>query len=184
MPSVGEGHACQTSPGTESGVCRSPLPLLPSGVLPSTPSAAGHHSLVRALHKYHSPVRLLAPSSTASPPRLPVAALNRLSAAVGEARPPRFRRIPFVHDVALDPGRATGPRIAAPQILPSAPLTTSASAAWPFRGSIPHPARLLCTLRRGRRRTQRNTRYRAGATPYRRETFLVRRLRQQNRVNT
>jgi len=35
-----------------------------------------------------------------------------------------------------------------------------------FRGSIPHPTRLLCTLRRGRHLPRRNTRYRAGATPY------------------
>src|SRR3954468_22674667 len=34
------------------------------------------------------------------------------------------------------------------------------------RGSIPHPTRLLCTLRRGRRLPRRNTRYQAGATPY------------------
>src|SRR3954470_17387062 len=39
------------------------------------------------------------------------------------------------------------------------------------RGSIPHPTRLLCTLRRGRRLPRRNTRYRAGATPYPDRTF-------------
>ena len=44
--------------------------------------------------------------------------------------------------------------------------TTSASARSNFRGSIAHPARSLCTLRRGRRQPRRNTRYRAGATPY------------------
>jgi hypothetical protein len=74
--SVGESHACRTSSGAGSGVRRDPLPL-PSGVLPSTPSAAGHPRLVRALRRYYYPVRLLTPSSTASPPRLPVAALNR-----------------------------------------------------------------------------------------------------------
>jgi hypothetical protein len=50
-------------------------------------------------------------------------------AAAGGRRPPRFRRVPFLRDVASDPGRATGPRIAAPHILPSAPLTASAPAA-------------------------------------------------------
>src|SRR5580698_5879297 len=40
-----------------------------------------------------------------------------------------------------------------------------------FRGSIPHPTRLLCTLRRGRHLPRRNTRYRAGATPYPGRTF-------------
>src|SRR4051794_17891069 len=39
------------------------------------------------------------------------------------------------------------------------------------RGSIPHPTRLLCTLRRGRHLPQRNTRYQAGATPYLDRTF-------------
>jgi hypothetical protein len=40
-----------------------------------------------------------------------------------------------------------------------------------FRGSIPHPTRLLCTLRRSCRLPRRNTRYRAGATPYPGRTF-------------
>jgi len=43
-------------------------------------------------------------------------------------RSPRFRRVPFVRDVALDPGRATEPRIAVPHMLPSACLTASAPA--------------------------------------------------------
>jgi hypothetical protein len=91
--------------------------------------------------------------------------------AVGGARSPRFRRAPFVRDVALDPGGATGPRISAPHMLPSTPLTVSASAESPFRGSLPLPTRSLCTLRRGRHRTRRNTRYQAGATPYLGRTF-------------
>jgi len=49
-------------------------------------------------------------------------------ATAGQTRSPRFRRVPFLRDVASDPGRATGPRIAAPHILPSAPLTASAPA--------------------------------------------------------
>ena len=44
--------------------------------------------------------------------------------------------------------------------------TASASACCIFRGSITHPARSLCTLRRGRHLPPRNTRYQAGATPY------------------
>ena len=65
-------------------------------------------------------------------------------------RSPRFQRDPCVRDVASDPGRATAPRMAAPQILPSTPpLTVSAPAYWPFRGSFPHPTHLLCPLRRG-----------------------------------
>ncbi len=35
-----------------------------------------------------------------------------------------------------------------------------------FRGSIPHPTQLLCTLRDHCRQGSRNTRYKAGAAPY------------------
>ncbi len=51
-------------------------------------------------------------------------------------------------------------------MLPSTLRTVSASAAYPFRGSIAYPTQSLCTLRRGRHLPQRNTRYQAGATPY------------------
>ncbi len=56
--------------------------------------------------------------------------------------------------------------IAAQPMLPSALSTASASAMCNFRGSITHPTRSLCTLRNRRHRRSRNTRYRAGATPY------------------
>ena len=46
----------------------------------------------------------------------------------GGMRSPRFQRAPFVRDVALDPGRATVPRIAVPHMLPSAVMTASAPA--------------------------------------------------------
>jgi len=49
-------------------------------------------------------------------------------ATAGGVRSPRFRRVPFVRDVALDPGRATVPRISAPHMLPSAVVTASAPA--------------------------------------------------------
>ena len=71
-------------------------------------------------------------------------------ATAGKTRSPRFRRVPFLRDVALDPGRATAPRITAPHMLPSTLLTASAPATYRFRGSIPHPTGSLCTLRRGR----------------------------------
>ena len=79
--------------------------------------------------------------------------------------------VPSVRDVALDPGGATGPRISVPHMLPSTPLTVSASAKSPFRGSLPLSTRSLCRLRRSRHRTRRNTRYQAGATPYLGRTF-------------
>src|SRR5258707_11269482 len=40
-----------------------------------------------------------------------------------------------------------------------------------FRGSIPHPMQLLCTLRNHCRQWPRNTRYQADATPYLGRTF-------------
>src|SRR5204863_9850222 len=40
-----------------------------------------------------------------------------------------------------------------------------------FRGSIPHPIQLLCTLRDHRRQWPRNTRYQTDATPYLGRTF-------------
>src|ERR1700730_18634814 len=83
---------------------------------------------------------------------------------------PRFRRDPFVRDGVFDLGRASAPRITVPHMLPSATLKASASAIC-FRGSITHPAGLLCTLRRGRCLPQRNTHYQAGATPYLGRTF-------------
>jgi hypothetical protein len=92
-------------------------------------------------------------------------------ATAGQTRSPRFRRDPSVRDVASDPGRATVPRITAPHMLPSAVATASAPAISRFRGSIPHPKRSLCTLRRGRHLPRRNTRYRAGATPFPDRTF-------------
>src|SRR5271157_1181806 len=47
---------------------------------------------------------------------------------MGKVRSPRFRRGPFLRDVASDPGRATGPRISAPHILPSTDTNASAPA--------------------------------------------------------
>src|ERR1700730_18656205 len=49
-------------------------------------------------------------------------------ATAGGVRSPRFRRDPFIRDVASDPGRATVPRVTAPHMLPSAVATASAPA--------------------------------------------------------
>ena len=46
----------------------------------------------------------------------------------GKVRSPRFQRVPFLRDVAFDPGRATGPRITAPHMLPSTDTNASAPA--------------------------------------------------------
>ncbi len=103
-------------------------PSLPSAApLPSTPSAAAHHGLVRALHRYYERVRLLIRSLTdcplGFPPRPGIA-----SATAGRMRSPRFRRLPFVRDGVFDHGRASAPRKTAPHMLPSAVSTDSASA--------------------------------------------------------
>jgi hypothetical protein len=89
-----------------------------------------------------------------------------------ETSSPRFRHDPFVRDEVCDHGRVTAPRVTALLMLPSALSTASASAfELLFRGSIAHPAQLLCTLRDGRHLPPRNTRYRADATPYPGRTF-------------
>ena len=49
-------------------------------------------------------------------------------ATAGGVRSPRFRRDPFIRDMASDPGRATVPCITAPHMLPSAVATASAPA--------------------------------------------------------
>ena len=58
-------------------------------------------------------------------------------------RSPRFRRVPCMRDVALDPGRATEPRIAAPHILPSTCLTVSAPATLRISWLNPTPHMLV-----------------------------------------
>jgi hypothetical protein len=102
-------------------------PFSPTGSLPSALSATAPHGFVRGFLQYYGPIRLLA-----VPRQLRL--LDFLSrpgiahATAGQTRSPRFRRVPFLRDVASDPGRATGPCIAAPHMLPSAPLTASAPA--------------------------------------------------------
>src|SRR3984893_9268478 len=49
-------------------------------------------------------------------------------ATAGRLRSTRFRRDPFIRDVASDPGRATVPCVTAPHMLPSAVATASAPA--------------------------------------------------------
>ena len=109
-----------------------------TGRLPSAISAADFSRLCSMLQRYYSAVRLLVCSSTASSPRLPVAA--RIAGAIaGQTRSPRFRRDPFERDVASDLGRASAPRIAAPHILPSAVLSASAPAISVFSWLNPTP---------------------------------------------
>ena len=60
-------------------------------------------------------------------------------AIAGETRSPRFRRAPFVRDVAIDPGRASAPRVAVPHILPSTMCTASAPTLSQISWLIPTP---------------------------------------------
>jgi hypothetical protein len=56
-----------------------------------------------------------------------------------DRRSPRFRRAPSIRDVALDPGRATAPRIAAPHVSPSTDENVSAPAILSLSWLTPTP---------------------------------------------
>ena len=63
-------------------------------------------------------------------------------AAAGGWRSPKFRRDPFVRDVAIDPGRASAPRVTVPHMLPSTLMTGSASATLWISRLNPTPQRI------------------------------------------
>ena len=142
-----------------------PLTFPPTGRLPSTVSAADLGSalfeasqVVCSRPTPHLVLDGFVSSTSGRDPSTEVIA--------GKVRSPRFRRVPCLRDVASDPGRATGPRLTAPHMLPSTDTNASAPASSFISWLNPTPTRLLCTLRRGRHLPRRNTRYRAGATPY------------------
>ncbi len=113
----------------------------------------------------------MSPSDSSPVPRqlrlLDFLSRPRIAHAIGgQTRPPRFRRVPFRHDVVSDPGGATASRMTTPHMLPSTFGTASASAKSNISWLNTHPVRSLCTLRERRRRRPRNTRYRAPATAY------------------
>jgi hypothetical protein len=105
----------------------SPLTFPPIGRLPSAISAAGFHQFCSRHRRYYAAVRLLTSSATASSPRLPVVAHIHQS-GLGEMRPPRFRRVPFIRNGVSDHGRAVAPRVTVRNMLPSTLSTASASA--------------------------------------------------------
>src|SRR5206468_7695478 len=78
-----------------------------------------------------------------------------------DAGPPRFRRDPFARDVVFDPGRTTGPCIAALLMLRSTMETVSAPAICPFRGSIHTPRNSCVRFVAGVTAGSRNTRFQA-----------------------
>src|ERR1700751_5516058 len=79
----------------------------------SPPATGGHFNVGHNISAEDTYPRKLKVSGLPSPRRL------RLAAACA----------PFVRDVAIDPGRASAPRIAVPHILPSTTCTASAFAA-------------------------------------------------------
>jgi hypothetical protein len=114
-PALRPGHALRlTVPPADR------LPSTVSATDPSTGFVRGFTGTTRSSDSSPLPRRL----RLLDFPSWPAATV----AAVGEMRSPRFRRDPFARDLVSDPGRAAGPRIAAPLILPSALWTTSAPA--------------------------------------------------------
>jgi len=99
-----------------------PLPLAPPTPPPVSQPCSPASSLLRQGPTSHARASS-ASALKAFPMRTRTA--NGLWSSV---RPPRFRRDPFVRDVAFDPGRATAPRITAPHMLPSTSITASAPA--------------------------------------------------------
>ena len=112
-------------------------PFLPAGSLPSTLSAAAPQLCSNA-----SSVVWTRPTPRAFRGSFVSSTSCRGPSALvtsGDTRSPRFRRDPFVRDVALDHGRATVPRVAAPHMLPSTVATVSAPASSRFSRLNPTP---------------------------------------------
>ena len=102
-------------------------PFLRSAAFPPPSPPLASTSFVRGIVGTYAAVRLLTSSATASSPRLPVVAHIHQS-GLGEMRPPRFRRVPFIRNGVSDHGRAVAPRVTVRNMLPSTLSTASASA--------------------------------------------------------
>ena len=119
-PQAGDGYR-MPSPASAPGASPCRLPSLRPSPLPSTPPPPASSGFVRALHRYYErrpTPRVCSIGGFGSSPSRRGPGSPRATA--GQTRSPRFRRDPFVRDVASDPGRATAPRITAPHMLPSA----------------------------------------------------------------
>ena len=123
--------------GTAPGACGSTL--APSGRAPSL------HALRRRSSRPcsgASPVLRARPTPHPFPDGLPLGFPPRpgiARATAGRMRSPRFRRDPFVREVALDPGRASAPRMTAPHRLPSTDINGSAPAKFSLSWLNPTP---------------------------------------------
>ena len=111
-------HPVSRLPGSESGAClvgpHSPrsLPFAPPTPRRIAPLCSSASQLL--WHGQTSRAR----TSSATAPHLPDADRHTQTTRP-DPRPPSFRCDPFARDVALDPGRATAPRLAVPHMLPS-----------------------------------------------------------------
>jgi hypothetical protein len=82
---------------------------------------------LRRCHQTYTPIR----HPVSAQPAASVVPCHRPPSATEPKDPtglPKFRRVPFMHEMAFDPGRAAVPRISAPFVLPSSCRTDSASA--------------------------------------------------------
>ena len=141
-------------------------PFLRPSPLPSTPSAAAPHGLVRALHRYYE----------ARPtPRLFRGSFGSSPSCRGPGSPQRLRAkrgLPGSDAIlscviwSMTTAERQPLAEAGPHMLPSTFPTVSASASFWLSRLNTYPTRSLCTLRDSRRRRPRNTRYRAPATAY------------------
>ena len=158
-------HLCHAYPALSPDVLNWPtFPLVPA--LRSTGSAADHSALFVGFPATMTESDFSGPfiiGYGSSPSRCGPAAAAPFRS---DPRPPSFRCNPFARDMALDPGRASAPRITVPHMLPSSNRNPGPLRHLIFRGSIPHPMQSLCTLRNHCRQWPRNTRYQADATPY------------------
>jgi hypothetical protein len=111
-------HPVSRLPGSESGACvvgpHSPrsLPFAPPTPRRIAPLCSSASQLLWQSQTSR------ARTSSATAPRLPDAD-RQTQTTRPDTRPPSFRCDPFACDVALDPGRATAPRVTVPHMLPS-----------------------------------------------------------------
>src|SRR4029450_12841002 len=112
-------------------LCQSAFPLVPAlrstdsaAATPAAERATAGRPFLRRLHSYYGEVRLLGSGHhrlrlLVFPMRTAAHSTRSTTRRRPDTRPPRSRCDPFARDVALDPGRASAPRVAVPHMLPS-----------------------------------------------------------------
>jgi len=115
-----------------------PVPRRPAQISLGSGSSLRLARSLRLHHRYYTPIRhpvSARPAASVIPCRCPPSATSP-EAPTGL---PRFRHVPFVREMATDPGKAAVPRITAPLMLPSPQRTGSASATSVISWLIPIP---------------------------------------------